>query len=112
MPPTLTPSERLRALLRRRNGLLRMSEALREGLSRSSLYAMRDPDEIEVLGRGLYRLKEMPALAHPDLVTVAAKIPRAVICLVSALAHHDLTTQVPHEVQIALARGTAKPRMA
>jgi predicted transcriptional regulator of viral defense system len=112
MPPSLSPSERLRAVLRKRNGLLRMSEALREGVSRSTLYALRDAGEIEALGRGLYRLKSMPALAHPDLVTVAAKIPRGVICLVSALAYHDLTTQVPHEVHIALERGTAKPRLA
>ena len=111
MPSALSAPQRLRALLRKHKGVLRMSQALREGVGRSTLYAMRDTGELERLGRGLYRLKSMPPLSHPDFVTVAAKIPRGVICLVSALAHHDLTTQVPHEVQIALERGSARPRL-
>jgi predicted transcriptional regulator of viral defense system len=86
-----------------------MSQALRLGLSRRTLYAMRDAGEVEAIGRGLYRLAGMPPLAHPDLVTVAAKIPTGVICLVSALAYHDLTTQIPHEVSVALERGSAAP---
>jgi predicted transcriptional regulator of viral defense system len=72
---------------------------------------MRDAGEIEAIGRGLYRLANLPPLGHPDLVTVAAKVPRGVICLVSALAYYDLTTQVPHEVHVALQRGSAVPRL-
>jgi predicted transcriptional regulator of viral defense system len=58
-----------------------------------------------------YRLAELPPLGDPDLVAVALKVPGAVICLVSALAYHELTTQVPHEVHIALPRGTEPPRL-
>jgi predicted transcriptional regulator of viral defense system len=111
MAPSISAPDRLRSVFRKHNGMLRMSEALRHGLSRTTLYAMRDAGELEPIGRGLYRLKGMPALAHPDLVTVAAKIPNGVICLVSALAHHDLTTQVPHEVQLAVERGSSAPRL-
>ena len=53
---------------------------------------------IEQVCRGVYRLAELPALAFPDLVTVALRVPRAVICLVSALAYHDATSEIPHEV--------------
>src|SRR5689334_3047103 len=102
-----TAPDRLRSAFRKRKGMLRMSEALREGVSRATLYAMRDAGEIEPIGRGLYRLARLPALAHPDLVTVAARIPNAVVCLVSALAFHDLTTQIPREIYIALERGSA-----
>jgi predicted transcriptional regulator of viral defense system len=111
MAPAISAPDRLRSVFRKHNGMLRMSEAMRHGLTRTTLYAMRDAGELEPIGRGLYRLKGMPALAHPDFVTVAAKIPNGVICLVSALAHHDLTTQVPHTVQLAVERGSSAPRL-
>jgi predicted transcriptional regulator of viral defense system len=66
---------------------------------------------LEQVDRGLYRLAELPTLAEPDLVTVALKVPRGVICLTSALAFHELTTQVPHEVHVALERGSEAPRL-
>ncbi len=63
------------------------------------------------MARGLYRLKELPPLGSPDLVAVALKVPKGVICLLSALAIHELTTQVPHEVHLALKRGSEPPRL-
>ena len=63
------------------------------------------------LSRGLYRLADLPALSNPDLVTVALKIPAGVVCLISALAYHEITTQIPHEVHVALPRGTEPPRL-
>jgi predicted transcriptional regulator of viral defense system len=92
-------------------GSLRTSEALRLGISPRTLYALRDTGMLEKLGRGLYRLAGLPALSAPDLAIVALKIPQAVICLVSALAFHELTTQVPHAVSIALSRGAERPRL-
>jgi predicted transcriptional regulator of viral defense system len=44
-------------------------------------------------------------------VTVALRVPKAVICLVSALSHHSATTQIPRDVHIALPRGTKKPQL-
>lgn len=64
-----------------------------------------------LLGRGLYRLAKSPALTNPDWVTVGLRIPRAVICLISALAHHELTTQVPHYVDIALPSHAQIPKV-
>jgi predicted transcriptional regulator of viral defense system len=72
---------------------------------------MRDSGVLERLGRGLYRLAEAPPLGDPDLITVALKVPDAVICLISALAFHDLTTQIPHAVSIALPTGSWTPRV-
>src|SRR5215471_19691042 len=57
-----------RTLFRKRKGLLRMSEAVRFGITRKTLYAMRDAGVLEPLSRGLYRLKEMEPLGDPDLV--------------------------------------------
>lgn len=88
-----------------------MSEAMRAGINRKSLYAMRDAEVIEPVSRGLYRLASLEPLAHPDLVTVARRVPQGVLCLISALSFHELTTQVPHTIDVALERGARKPRL-
>lgn len=88
-----------------------MSEALRLGISRRTLYAMRDAGVIEPVTRGLYRLASLEPLSHPDLVMVASRIPQGVLCLISALSFHELTTQVPHVIDVAIERGKRKPRL-
>lgn len=88
-----------------------MSEALAAGLNRRTLYELRDSGAITQLSRGLYRLASLPQLEAPDLVTVATRIPSGVVCLISALSFHELTTQIPHAVDIALPRGAEKPRI-
>lgn len=103
--------EREIALFRRHGGGLRMSEALRIGVNRKTLYAMRDAGVIETVTRGLYRLASLEPLAHPDLVTVAQRVPQGVLCLISALSFHELTTQIPHTIDVALERGARKPRL-
>jgi len=92
-------------------GLLRTSAALRAGIHPRTLYDMRNQGVVEELSRGLYRLADLPALSNPDLVTVALKIPAGVVCLISALAYHEIATQIPHEVHLALPRGTEPPRL-
>lgn len=96
---------------RRAGGMLRTAQALRAGVHPRDLYALREAGALEALSRGVYRLAELPPLADPDLVTVALRVPNAVIALVSALHVHGLTTEIPHEVSIALPRGTAQPRL-
>ncbi|MCE3019114.1 MAG: transcriptional regulator [Pirellula sp.] len=63
------------------------------------------------MARGLYRLAEMAPLSQSDLVTVAAKVPHTVIYLVSAHSFHEMTTQIPHEVWIAIPRNSEPPRL-
>ncbi len=95
----------------RAGGTLRMADALRAGIHRRTLYAMRDAGQLATLARGLYRLADAPPLANPDLVAVAAKVPRGVVCLISALAFHEMTTQVAHEVWVAVPRNSEPPRL-
>ena len=99
------------SLFRRHAGILRTGQALAAGIHPRTLYALRDGGQIEALGRGLYRLTDMPTMAQPDLVVVAAKIPAGVICLISALSFHEITTQVPHEIFVALPKGAERPRL-
>jgi len=63
------------------------------------------------VSRGVYRLADLPPLAEPDLAAVSARIPKAVIAVVSALHFHGLTTEIPHAVSIALPKGTSRPRL-
>lgn len=89
-------------ILRVRGGILRTRDAVAAGIQYSTLYWMRDNGLLETLGRGLYRLADLPALSDQDLVTVSARAPEGVVCLISALAFHQVGTQIPHAVSIAL----------
>jgi predicted transcriptional regulator of viral defense system len=109
-PPARSALDTARGIFRRNRGMLPTRKALDLGIHPRTLYRLRDEGMLEPMGRGLYRLAEMPALEHPDLVTVALKVPVGVVCLISALSFHDLTTEIPHEVHIALPRGAERPR--
>ena len=98
-------------IFRKHGGQLRMSEALAHGITRYMLYSLRDKGIIEQVSRGIYRLLELPPIDNPDLVIVSLRFPHAVICLVSALAYHDITTQIPHAVSVAVLRDSRIPSL-
>lgn len=104
---TASPTE----IFRQHGGQLRMSEAIKSGISRYSLYKMRDTGIIEQVSRGIYRLVALPPISHPDLVTVSLRFPKTVICLVSALSFHGMTTQIPHEISVAVPRTMRMPSL-
>ena len=89
--------------------IFRSSELLQKGVSPRTLYALRDSGVLEQLSRGTYRLVEQGILSNPDLVTVALRVPQGVICLISALSFHGLTTQIPHTVSIAITKTMRNP---
>ncbi len=99
------------AFFRKRGGMLRTHEALEAGIHPRTLYAMRDSGVIQPAGRGLFRLAGLPPMSEPDLVIVAKHVPSAVVCLISALSIHELTSQIPHVVQIALSSGRHTPKI-
>ena len=98
-------------IFKKHGGVLRTAQALRSGIHPRTLYAMRDSGFLERVSRGVYRLGGGSPLGNPDLVTVATRIPGGVVCLISALSFHELTTQIPHEVHVALATGAEEPRL-
>lgn len=104
-------TKQAKRVFKEHGGTIRTREALAEGIHPRTLYAMRDAGELERLAPGLYRLTGLPPLSEPDLVTIAKRIPDAVVCLVSALAFHELTTQIPHAVHLALPRTARYPRL-
>lgn len=104
-------SENLSDIFRRNNGILRTSEAIKLGVHPRTLYRMRDDGRIVELSRGIFRLAEISESNETDLMTASLRVPAGVICLISALFFHNLTTEIPHEVYIALPREKANPKV-
>jgi len=65
---------------------------------------------VERVGAGLYRLSEVEPTERETIAMVASAVPKAIVCLLSALSVHEIGTQLPHEVWIALDRKARKPR--
>lgn len=99
------------AAFKKHGGMLRTSRAIALGVHPRTLYALREAGRLRQVSRGLYRLADLPELGNPDLAAVAARIPQGVVCLISALAFHGITTQIPHKVDVAVPRGTKQPRL-
>ena len=106
------PLEQAETLFQKHGGMLRTSRALALGIHPRTLYVLRDSGRLVEVARGLFRLAAAPALSTPDLVRVATLVPKAVICLTSALAFHAIGTQLPRAVYIALPRTARHPRLA
>jgi hypothetical protein len=80
------------------------------GVSKRVLYRLREQGEIETIARGVYRKRDSP-LADEGLLAVAARIPKATLCLTSALVRHELLDAIPSVVDLAIPRGNHAPRM-
>ena len=94
------------AFLQNQGGVARFSAILKAGFHPDSLMALEKEEKVEKIGQGLYRLTNYTLASHPDLVSASLQAPRGVICLVSALAFHDATNEIPKHVDIAIPRGT------
>ncbi|KLN53590.1 hypothetical protein VPARA_52760 [Variovorax paradoxus] len=92
-------------------GMLRPSDLDAIEAPRVALTRMTAAGLVEKVGRGLYRLPERGGSEHESLAAVAAKVPQAVFCLLTALQFHGLTTQLPRQVWIAMPRGSHVPRI-
>ena len=97
---------------RKHGGILRTKQAIKLGIHPRTLYALRDSGRIIAITRGWYRLADLSPLSDPDLVTVATAVPNGVICLISALAFHGITTQIPHHVDLAIEQKSKRPSIA
>ena len=98
-------------VFKKSGGILNTKRAVELGVHPRELYALRDAGKLERLERGLYRLANAKPLGNPDLVTVSHKVPKGVVCLISALAFHRLTTQIPHSVYLAIPANDQAPAM-
>lgn len=95
----------------KRQGILRPREAEAAGLHGETLRRLFLKGKLERIGRGLYTIPGALGSESVTLAEVAKRVPGAVICLLSALQFHNLTTQLPHEVWIALESTAWRPKM-
>jgi predicted transcriptional regulator of viral defense system len=105
---TMSQSRDIPAALRtfrRFGGALRTRDALAAGIHPATLYKLRDSGQVTELARGFYRLADADEFKDPDLTVVGVRAPEAVVCLISALAYHGITTQIPAVVHLAVPRG-------
>ena len=111
MPTNNTQTQRVLELARQR-GLLRASHLQELGIARVLLSRLTASGQLERVGRGVYRLADSQGAAYESLATIAVKVPQAVFCLLTALQIHELTTQLPRQVWIAMPQGSHVPKMA
>ena len=92
-------------------GLLRASDLDAIDAPRVVLTRLTAAGVLERVGRGLYRLPDAHGSEFESLAIVATKVPQAVFCLLTALQFHELTTQLPRQIWIAMPRGSHVPRI-
>ncbi len=104
-----SPTDKAIKIITGHGGTIRTGEALARGIHPRTLYALRDNGTLEMVARGFYRLAALPPAGDPDLTLVAGRIPHGVVCLISALAIYELTTQIPHRIDLAIPRTARYP---
>ena len=83
-------------------GIVRLCEFKKTGITAATISRMVEAGEIIRLSRGLYQLANASLEANHSLAEAAKRIPKGVVCLVSALVYHELTDQLPRAVWMAI----------
>lgn len=92
-----------------RHGLIRPRDLDAHGIPRVVLSRMFEKGALVRIGRGLYALPDAFGGEHQSVIEVAKRLPGGVMCLLTALRLHNLTTQAPFEVWVALEEKARKP---
>jgi predicted transcriptional regulator of viral defense system len=111
MAKTLSKAE-LVARMVRRSGIFRPRDLDRFGIPREYLRQAKDRGLVRQVGRGLYIAEGSTATEYHTLAEAAKRVPHGVICLLSALRFHGLTTQAPREVWMAIGHKARRPHVA
>jgi predicted transcriptional regulator of viral defense system len=96
--------------LARERGVLRPRDLARADLPADYLWRLYRKEKLERVGRGLYALPGAGLTEHHTLAEAALRVPHGVVCLLSALRFHDLTTQSPYEVWMAIDVKARRPK--
>jgi len=105
---TTKPFERTMQYVRQ-HGIVRPRDIEAIGIPREYLLRLRGQGKLNRTGRGIYTLPNAAVTERHSYAEVAKRVPEAVLCLLSALAFHEITTQSPASVWIALGKGARKP---
>jgi len=92
-------------------GILKTAHAKKLGINQNTLKRMLEAGLLTKVTRGVYRLASLSPLVQPDLVQVSIRIPASIVFLISALNFHNLTTQIPGCVSIAVPMNVLAPHI-
>lgn len=92
-------------------GVLRARDLNPHGIPRTYLSRLCDAGKLQRIARGLYVLPNSEITEHHSLAEACKRVPKGVVCLLSALRFHELTTQAPFEVWLAIGEKAWKPRI-
>ena len=104
------PSKRIMQYIGQ-HGMVRPRDIEAIGLPREYLLRLHRQGRLNRSGRGIYTLPDATVTEHHSYAEVAKRVPEAVICLLSALVFHEITTQSPPSIWIALGQGARKPAL-
>lgn len=104
-------TERMLVYFKKHGGIARFSSIIKSGFHPDTLSALEKEGKIEKIARGLYRMAHYTFGSYPDLVSASLQAPRGIVCLVSALAFHEATNEIPRYVDIAIPAGTRANRI-
>jgi predicted transcriptional regulator of viral defense system len=93
----------------RQHGIVRPRDIEAIGVPREYLLRLHRQGKLNRTGRGIYTVPDAAVTERHSYAEVAKRVPEAVLCLLSALAFHEITTQNPASVWIALGKGARKP---
>src|SRR5690242_1174948 len=91
--------------------VLRAADVREHGWSPQLLLRLHHAGKLQRVSRGLYSLPDAEITEHQTLIALCRRVPKAVLCLLSALQFHGIGTQMPHEVWIALPEATQTPAL-
>ena len=97
--------------LAKNKGVIRSLDLKEKGIPRIILTRLKAKGLLEKIGWGLYKLKNANYSEHESLIMIAAKVPQAVFCLLTALQFYGLTTQLPRKVWIAMLQKSHVPKI-
>ena len=101
-----THAERILALVSQKK-ILRSNDLKEMHIPRIVLARLVQQGQLEKIERGLYCLPEKNITENTNFVIISIKIPQAVFCLLTALQLHELTTQLPRQIWIAMPHGSS-----
>lgn len=110
-PPSAQTNEQAVLHLARQRQMLRARDLAEQGLPTITLTRLVLAGKLERLSRGLYSLPNQPISEHRSLTEAAIRVPRGVICLLSALRVYDIGAQAPFEVWMAIPHHMLSPRL-
>ena len=106
----MNQSDRILKLARHQR-VLRAADVRAQGWSPQLLQSLHQTGKLDRVARGLYSLPDADATEHQTLIEVCQRVPKAVLCLLTALQFHNIGTQMPHAVWIALPEATQTPAL-